>query len=1670
MTQPPNPDNELTPTPDRRWRRRLRQIGLPIGGILLAGVAGGAWWAWVFVNERLAPLVETNLSQTLKRPVNLGRVERFSLTSLKFGRSALPATSTDPDRATVEGVEVKFNPWRVLLTRNLNLDITLLQPDLYLEQAKDGTWISTQIQAEEAAGPIRTELETIQFQDANVVLVPFGKFGGKAKPVILKPVSGRAQFLEQNERITYELAGQSATGGALNVRGETLRSPQQTNLQFRGQNFLLSEIDRLVKLPVDLRAGRGSGVVDVQLRPDEKVPSLRGTAKFEGVTLKVPQVPQAFTKASGGLQLKDTLIRLENVSGFYGNVPATARGDIDTKQGFNLTANVKPTPIPTVLDTLKVPLPVPVTGEVRADLKLTGPIQNPVLTGVAQSTKPGRVDRVDVSRFSGRFQLTAETSVLSLADLRVIPATGGQITGGGQILLKQRPTLAINLQASEIPADTILRTYLGRNAPPVSVGRVSGQAQIAGPADALVVTIPTVRATPPVGGVLTGSGRLALGDRPQIAANFQAVNVPGDAIARSYSGGNALPIAIGRVNAQGQIAGSLNNPQGAVRWQAAEATYPGSGEISLADRVITLRNTTLAVAGGTVNAQARIANGRWQAFVTGAGIALNQFSEDLRGAFSGRFALSGTLASFRPGDIRAQGEARLSQGISVLRQPLTAQVQWDGRKVIVQQATAPGFSANGFVFANIEGTPSIQGLDLNLRLQNYSLQAFAIPLPIDVQYSGRADFVGRLTGSPANPRVGGNLTLRQFVLNGVAFEPVLRGPLQVANGVNLNLVGAQDRIAVTLGADYRPIAFTVRRGEAFAQGTTRGELLRVTARQFPLAFLPPPGVALLFPPVSGDLNGEVALNLRRLSGEGTVTITKPTIGTYQADRFSTGLSFKNGVATLTNALLERCPPGFRRQFRQECTQFQLIEGSARLLGGPQQIKGELVVTNGYLQDVLELAQIFDLEDLRPKASTSTGSAADLLTVPLNLANATIQDQLRRLAEIEALRARDAQQRATGLPALRDLQGQFNAKVTVDGTLPAGINVDFNVTGQNWQWGPYLAKQVVARGSFDRGVLELVPLRLQSDDSVIAFSGQVGGEQQSGQLRVANVPIENLTAIYPLPLSIEGLLNATATLSGSVSNPQAIGDLNLTNGLLNGTEIEQAQGSFSYRNARLDFGSSLVLQGTGSEPIGITGSLPVPLTDAPISLDVNVKDAGLALLNLLNNQVALVGDPQNPIKGAVKVAVRGTIKQPLVQGSAEIQNATLQARTLPEPLTKVNGLIRFTGDRLRVETLQGQFTQGNVVAQGVLPIFDPFEEGDGDQTNPLSVTLDQIRLRLKGIYQGGVNGNIQVTGSALNPVLGGTIRLTDGEVLLSASTEGEAAGGAGGDGQPPAGSNVEFAGLNIELGDRLRVTQQPIINFLASGNLTINGTLGDLRPSGKINLRAGQVNLFTTQFNLARGYPQTATFTEAQGLDPVLDVRLIASVPEVTGSRLPTTILPSEVLDTATPSTQIGGLQTIRIQARVLGLASQLYENLELTSSPARSPSEIVALIGGGFVATLGRGDSALGIANLAGSALLTNIQSAIGNALGLSEFRLFPTLTRDDRARESSNSSSTLGLAAEAAVDITPRVSVSLLRILTSNQPTQFGLRYRLNDQLLLRGSTDFSGDSRAVLEYETRF
>jgi translocation and assembly module TamB len=660
--------------------------------------------------------------------------------------------------------------------------------------------------------------------------------------------------------------------------------------------------------------------------------------------------------------------------------------------------------------------------------------------------------------------------------------------------------------------------------------------------------------------------------------------------------------------------------------------------------------------------------------------------------------------------------------------------------------------------------------------------------------------------------------------------------------------------------------------------------------------------------------------------------------------------------------------------------------------------------------------------------------------------------------------RKKRQEASPLPELGELEGTFAGNLTLSATPAVGIQASFDFQGKAWQWGEFSLKQVDVKGGFHNGIVSFEPFRIEAGESLLAFSGSVGGKTQSGQLQLENVPLELISEFVELPPTITfgGLLNGNIKLAGSRDNPLATGELALAKATINQTAISTTQGNFTYNNSRLNFLASSQLN-QQAEPLIVRGSIPYQLPFATVEpdsdrlqLSLRVKNEGMSLLDILSRDALSWIDGQGEI--ALDISGRfdqkqGRPSQLRAEGIATFNQATLAAQVVPEaPLTEVNGKIFFNFDRIEVESLQGKFSGGEVTVAGTLPLVQAIA-----QKNPLTVTLDNLALNLKGLYQGGVQGKVIITGSALAPDIGGQLKLFDGQVLLGEGNGGEN-GGFG-------GNTTEFSHLQLTLAENIQLVRPPILNFLATGSLTLNGSLYQPRPQGTITLKSGQVNLFASQFRLDPSEENTAEFSPKRGLDPYLNVQLRASATETTRNAVRTNPSSSEIIDPFTAN--LDSLQTVRIKARIQGYASQLANRIELTSVPPRSQREIITLLGGGFVNTLGRGDTTLGLANLAGSAVFGSLQGAISNKLGLSEFRIFSTRTIDEKERTSKNQ---IGIAAEAGIDITKDVSFSVLKILNTDRPPQFGLQYRVNDNTVIRGSTNFSDDSRATIEYEQRF
>lgn len=1833
-------------TPRRKWQGRL---WLCLGVFLLSGAGAGLTGAWIFINRKLAPMVEQNVENLLNRDLQLGQVEGFSLNSIRFGPTTLPPTPTDSDRASIEALDVTYNPIKLLFNRTLELDVTLVKPTAYIEQDDKGGWIATRIEPQPESW-LKVNLQVMRVRNAKVLLVARGMEGNLLPPVESSVPSGKVRLLYNNQLFRYDFLASLVTGGNLKLQGESRLNPAQTNLAISVSDLNVAEVAHLVQAPIKLQGGQVGGNLEVSIEP-EQLPQFVGDLTLNDVAARVPQLPKPFTKTRGQLRLQGTQVQLENVTTLFGQVPAQAQGIVDLQSGFNLSAQTKAVKLKQVLQTFDFKkLPVEATAEVQAALKVTGPLDNPTVTGQVATTKQAQIDKVSFNQINADFSLVSSTLILAVNNLRAKPKAGGMVTGQGKVKLGPNGNALFDLQATDIPAEAIANSYNLQL--PVTVGLVSGSTQISTALENLDNLRANASASLKLADGLVKAENIVVEDGrwqglvraknvsvAELIKDFSETPLPQQLQGR-FNGlfnisGNLESFAPEFISAKGagnmNLAGGLvtatnielNNNRASALVQAdglqlgrlievpPQLQVPlngqfqlalnleqlslegingsGSGNLQLADGTVKASNLVVEDGSWRANVQAEgvklgtlvpqlppefsgslegifnlsgslvgwqerapleminasgngsfkipsgiveansvnLRDGNLQAVIKPIGINLGSLSQQLQGNLNGAIEVVGKLGELTPvalgKSLRANGKLNFSEGIYLLDRQLNTSFVWNGKGIEIQEAKAQGLSASGFIGVNLAAlekqnfTEAISNFDLDVKANDFDLEKLPLPLPStvnNVDIAGRANFDGRLAGTIKAPQVKGTLALQNFSVAKIEFDSLLTGDVSVVpeEGVALNLSGDNDKIQLALAPDYQPDSFLIELQESAisndsgqleqllvkAEGFRQEERLIVNAENLPIAmikdFAPLPA-ELASQRLDGRLSGDLEVELDSFDVSGTVAIANPIFGSLRGegkeDQFTGNIQYTDGTFMLRDG-----------NFQKGDHQYQLSASVTPTPKGPE-FQATLNVPKdennsrgkGELKDILTALQIFDINDivrdsLFPKFATNV----DLNIEPVGTPQASLQNQLRRFSEIKVLLAQQQQERqaASPFPDLAKAEGKFSGQVTVESKPDTAISANFNLEGEDWQWGSYSAKNVTAQGELKESIITLELLRFQSEESKATFVGTIGGEEQSGQLKIDKIPViyvrQFVKEFVDLPPAIVfgGWVNASATISGSIKNPQARGEINISDATLNQTPIKTAQGSFNYTNARLDFSAESILDQDfeqESAPLKISGSIPYKIPVATVkpdndqlNLKINVENEGLALLNILSrNQISWKSG-----NGKVDLDIQGSFNQEanlptqiIAQGSAEIENATIEASVLQgEPLENINGKVLFNLDSINVQELEGKFSDGIVKAEGTIPIFKPAR-----QNNPLSVNIGQLALNLKGFYKGNVTGEVKVEGTALAPIISGNVDLFDGQVLLAGAAAGisqeQLSSGESDQGNAAEGIKpVEFNNLNLNLLEDIEIRYAPLFNFLASGRLTIDGSMepDQIKPSGRIDLKRGRVNLFTTQLRLDRRYENTAQFFPNQGLDPQLDVRLLASVTEARRNQTPSD-LSAEISDVEL--TSFDTVQTVRVQANVKGKASELVESLagdstdalKLISTPSRSETEIAALLGGGFVETLGRGETTLGLANLAGSALLSNVGYFIGEALGLSEFRLYPTTISDDDERNS-----TLGLSAEAGLDVGTSFSVSVSKELTSPRPFRYNLRYRVNDDILLRGSTNLEDDSRIVLEYETRF
>ena len=1733
MIDTPNHGDEFNPTKkceldknsqrQKNWQNFLRWI------IYLAflSLGGSLSYGWYFLTQKLSPLVEAELANFLNRPLELGPVESISLSGVVFGESEIPPTKDDSDRASIQAIKIEINPLKLLAQKKLELNINVIEPEFYLEQDNSDTWIKTQLDdgIPEWNG-IGIDIKSINLNNTYLTLKAKSENNKFQPDVKVKLNSSNVYFDPEN--ISFDSKGKLIAGGDIKIDGFYENASEKLSLLINGQSLSAPEINNLLPLPLDLASGTINSNIKINSNPKQAA-SITGETTLNQVTLNIPNLSQPLTESEGKITFQTNGLNLEHIKTNFGSIPTQVQGLIKYDGEIALKGKVKQSKFNQVINTLNLPQPsVPIEANIEGNLQIKGNVEKPHLTAQIYTKNKATLDKLQLNKAQANLELIGTN--LEFRNISLFPTIGGEVIGQGKVNLEDdKPEFLFNINANNISGQKIAQIY--EQNLPLEIGKVSGQYNLLGSwkeakiskvtgttkvelADGqaiisdlkqnqenwqanLEVTGINLAKIPndicskincnkaSIDGEFTVSGKNQVFNSTNIKAKGNAnLSLAGEIIRLrnlQLNQGNWQTLIIteglelatinpnleflkGEINSNLNVAGNLNNPN--------KIMALGKGELITPQGKVTINNFKLQENDFTTE-------------VSSNSLALKSFSSQLQGEASGNLNIKGNINNLNLNEVEIAGDLALNKGIGFLTQPLQTSFNWDGNNLLIKEAKTKEIQAKGSINIDVDNQ-QVDSFDLDVSAENVDFKTLPFSLPSQLNlltYQGKFDFQGKVFGNLETPNFLGDIALNNFAVTGFEFNPLV-GKIEVNSqeGIKLNLTEKQtagDLIKISLNSQYQPQEINLKVDNSTVIGVNKDHLFSVSLTDLPLAKASKSLLSLL-PENAQNLDGKMSaqfdINLNNYDFYAPqITIKNPVFANFKGDLIKTELAYREGKLNFNEGKITKNESDY------------LFEGEVYPLEDNPQFEAKLAVEKGNIQDLLQALEFFNWSDFKrgmnppqyatakdlyaqDKAAINENNNNPSTLLSVGKENAPFGEQLAYFNKISQLVAqKQAEKLAASIPELEELKGNFDGTLDVSGSLKEGIKTEFDFQGKNWHLGRYQADSVQVKGNYEDGLLTFLPIKIQHQQTLFSLLGSFHKNSLSGQVKVVDLPIDAIQQVIDLPdlIGLGGMLNATVAVSGSEESPLAKGEISISDATINDTKIKSNQASFSYKNSRLDFFANSILDDT-LEPLTVKGSFPYQLFSnsiAPASnkfdLSLKMKDEMFSLLNAITNKEVqwLQG------KGNLNLDVHGNYNQDNNQftnihtdGVAIIENAQIAAKVLPDkPLSNINGKILFDFDQIKVENFTAKFSGGDINIIGSLPLIN--NDHNSSQDNPLTVNVENLALNLEELYEGDVNGNLKIIGTAIAPKIAGNLELFNGQISLpeevvnkDSNTDNEL-----------VLANTKFQNLNLILGSNIKIVKAPLLSVVAKGNLRVSGSFAQPQPEGNIHLTKGQVNLFTSQLKLAEDHQNIAKFTKTNGLDPYLDIELLASVTETNRHQFVKTPVASEIKDVS--NSELEKAQTIRVKANVKGLSSQLTNKLELKSSPQRSESEIIALLGGGFFNNFSQSNNTIGLANLASAAFFGSFQGQLGDALGLSEFRLFPTQVINSDKRTSS-----LNLGAEIGVDIGKNFSVSVMKILTNEQAPQYSIRYHLNEQTLLRGSSDFNKDSRGSIEFEKRF
>ncbi|KAL2635099.1 hypothetical protein R1flu_006578 [Riccia fluitans] len=988
-------------------------------------------------------------------------------------------------------------------------------------------------------------LNSVHFREGSLMLLGYGD----REPRIMEKAAGVVKFGRSYDQINVRVTGNLKEWRSENVKGDGGKifvkvavdlAKQEWHLKVRGLNLYAPLFERLLELPQDWTGGRASGEVHAWMLKDDEFPSFGGRVDVKGVDFSIWDAPASFKGVNGTLFFQGQRMFFHNTSGLYGSIPLQVSGDMDLN---------------------------PDEGEFRLSCQVSGVEANDLMKTLKAQPPP----------YPLAGALKAVVHCRGPLDAPIFEGTA-EVTGKHLPLVFESPDSAATAAIKDNVAVGAVAAY-------DRIPFTSASASFTFNTDNCIAELYGMRAVPVGGGELRGGGSVWVcpeGELDPSSVNIDCSGqVAADHLIRFYiPAGVEIPSStFGTMHSETKIRGSILMPVFDIKWNTPEAQGSFSG------------------AHGDVH-------------ISREAIILNS------SAFT--YDLSSKLHTLHP--------------------PIDP-----NRKLVFEYKPAP--------------PPTIEGLDLDLRLRGFDVMGMS-PLrsPLTpsshMKVTGKVKFNGhvpksetntalepRLSGDTAGisrpgngiPGLQGEISLSGVKLNQLLVAPQLHGSLDISpTSFKMHTTGRPDEhlhVLVlkpsasiqTLDSFFEPFeegaSFSLLRGQLrtdlhFQPGhSARVEIRNLQLDELELASLR-----------GAVQKAELALNFQKRRGQGNLSVRRPRCSGVQGESLDINARWSGDVITLDKLLLEQANsryemqgeyvlPGLRdRTIIEKGKEARMWEKAmAGHLGNMITSMGRwrlrLDVPKAEVSDMLPVARLLS----RSSDPAVVSRSKELFLESISAAGFhadSLKEHLEYLRRSDSTTESEGTPESIPLPGLAELRGSWHGTLDASGGGDGDTYADFDLRGEEWEWGTYKTKRVIAIGDYgNTDGLRLEKFFIQKDTATLHADGTLLGPKPNLHFAVLNFPVDLVPPLMhaiqsstpepflspstrPYNTPIRGILYMEGDLRGTLAKPQCDVQIRLLDGAVGGISLGKAEMAASITSAnRLAFNAVL-------EPVAQTGHVRV----------------------------------------------------------------------------------------------------------------------------------------------------------------------------------------------------------------------------------------------------------------------------------------------------------------------------------------------------------------------------------------------------------------------------------------------------------------------------------------------